>query len=174
MEEKVLFDASRYPAYQDRSSEIMAVWKRFTYIAVIGTVFVGFALLYMIIASQLYEWPLLVAIYGLAYLMIVATDLFIIFKMPKIMKKNMQKYPLIVTTNEIKLGMTSIKFGEFDSIVDAEKVVRGVKPGLISIARGKRAIRTMTKTQFGNLSEFIKLIRETHPEIKIDLDEYRF
>ena len=86
MEEKVLFDASSYPAYQDHLAEILASWKRFTYLAIIGSMVTGFVTLYMILEFEFYEWPLILAIFVLMYLMIAALVLFIIFKMPKIMR----------------------------------------------------------------------------------------
>jgi len=167
MEDKIYFDASKYPKYQEAIDDHLKRLSRVIYLGIAGCILMG---IFLAVFTTEMSFPVEMQILLLSVLIIgsipaIAIGIF----MKKRLKKDWQQKPLRISAKGIEFRGMTTSFDDFDRIVEATEVIRGASNDFITLAKGKKAVRSVRKKAICNIDEFVRVIRQLHPEIQIDL-----
>jgi len=170
MEEGIRFDASKYPSYQEAMRDHLRFVKKITILSGIVAIVTVIAIL---IAYSHGNLPIIFPLLG--SLAIFVPWIFMAVWLPKLVERGYEQKPLRITDEGIIFRGMKIPFNRFDRLVRTEKVARGIKPGKsISFVKGKkRVVFSIGVKTFGDLDEFLRVMKKLRPEIQIDLDDNR-
>lgn len=168
MEEEIRFDASKYPSYQEAMKDHLRFAKKITMLSGIVAIVIVIAIL---IAYSHGNLPIIFPLLG--SFAVLVPWIFMAVWLPKLLKRSYEQKPLRITDEGIIFRGMKIPFNRFDRLIRTEKITRGIKPDIsISFVKGsKRVIISIRVKTFGNLDEFLRVLKQLHPEIQIDLDE---
>jgi hypothetical protein len=167
MEGEIYFDASRYPRYHEAVEEHMSRMRRVHYLCIASMAFLGIFLA-VFLSWVYFPMEALILLAALYFGMSAFYILFIRF-VTKRLKRDYEQKPLRITDKGIEFLGTVTPFDLFDRIVNTEEVIRSAGPGYVSIAKGRKAIRTYRMKSLGDPGEFVRVLKRLRPEIRIDL-----
>lgn len=170
MEEGIYFDASKYPNYQEAIRDHLSSAKKITILSSIVAIVTFITIL---IAYSHGNLPIIFPLLGSVAIFV--PWIFMAVWLPKLLERSYEQKPLRITDEGIIFRGMKIPFNRFDRLVRTDKVARGIKPGKsISFVKGnKRVVFSIAVKTFGNLDEFLRVVKQLRPEIQIDLDDSR-
>lgn len=167
MEGDIHFDASKYPRYQEGVGEHLGLMRRVFYLSLAGDAFIG-----VFIAVFLSQYSFSLEITLLFALLFFGMTAFFVLFTPFITKKLRSDYehkPLRITDRGIEFMGIVTPFEKFDRVVNSEVVIRSANPGFVSLANGKKAVRSFKIKLLGDPGEFARVLKQLHPEVRIEL-----